>query len=95
MFTFFCFARGPGFNPHPRHFFLSLFSRFSLIPSQSASLYIFASFEVNLIAENNFPHVVVFLFQKSSTVQYILTPSIFDSIDMPFIVFHKLTRWHD
>ena len=34
-------------------FFLSFFSRFSLIPSQSASLYIIASFEVYLIAENN------------------------------------------
>ena len=46
-----------------------IFSRFSLIPSQSASLYIIASFEVYLIAENNYPHIglLVFLFQKSST----------------------------
>ena len=34
------------------NFFSFLFSRFSLIPSQSASLYIIASFEVYLIAEN-------------------------------------------
>ena len=34
------------------NFFLSFFSPFSLIPSQSASLYIIASFEVYLIAEN-------------------------------------------
>ena len=34
-------------------FFFPFFSRFSLIPSQSASLYIIASFEVYLIAENN------------------------------------------
>ena len=54
------------------------FFRFSLIPSQSACLYIIASFEVHLIAENNYPHVLVVLFLKSSTVQYILTPSIFD-----------------
>ena len=40
--------------------------------------YIIASFEVYLIAETNLPHVLVVLFQKSSTVQYILTPSIFD-----------------
>ena len=51
---------------------------FSLIPSQSASLYIIASFEVYLIAENNYPHVLVVFFEKSSAVQYILTPSIFD-----------------
>ena len=31
-----------------------------------------------LIAENNYPHVLVVLFQKSATFQYILTPSIFD-----------------
>ena len=60
------------------NFFSFFFSRFSLIPSQSASLYIIESFEVYLIAENNYPHVLVVLFQKSSTVQYILTPSIFD-----------------
>ena len=71
-------ARGPGFNPHWHQFFFFLFSPFSLIPSQSASLYIIASFEVYLIAENNYPHVLVVLFQKSSTVEYILTPSIFD-----------------
>ena len=40
-------------------------------------LNIIASFEVYLIAENNYPHVLVVLFQKSSTVQYILMPSIF------------------
>ena len=40
--------------------------------------YIIASFEVYLIAETNLPHVLVVLFQKSSTVQYILTPTIFD-----------------
>ena len=39
---------------------------------------IIASFEVYLIAETNLPHVLVVLFQKSSTVQYILTPTIFD-----------------
>ena len=48
-------------------------------------VYIFASFEVYLIAENNFPHVLVVLFQKTSTVQYILTPTIFDSMDMPLL----------
>ena len=69
------FARGPGFNSQrSQFFFLSFFSRFSLIPSQSASLYIIASFEVYLIAENIKPHVLVVLFQ----IQYILTPSIFD-----------------
>ena len=64
--------------------FLFFFSHFSLIPSQSASLYIIASFEVYLIAENNFPHIglLVVLFQKSSTVQYILMPSI---SDMPLL----------
>ena len=41
-------------------------------------VYIIASFEVYLIDENNYPRVLVVLFQKSSTVQYILTPSIFD-----------------
>ena len=41
-------------------------------------VYIIASFEVYLKDENNYPHVLVVLFQKSSTVQYILTPSIFD-----------------
>ena len=45
----------------------------------------FAGFEVYLIAENNFPHVLVVLFQKTSTVQYILTPSIFDIMDMPLL----------
>ena len=66
------------------NFFFFLFSRFSLIPSQSASLYIITSFEVYLIAENNYPHIglLVVLFQKSSTVQYILMPSI---SDMPFL----------
>ena len=62
-----CFARGPGFNPQRRHFFSFFFSRFFLIPSQSASLYIIASFEVYLIDENNYPHVLVVLFQKSYT----------------------------
>ena len=52
-----CFAKGPGFNPQRRQFFFFLFSRFSLILSQSASLYIIASFEVYLIAENNNPHI--------------------------------------
>ena len=46
--------------------------------------YIIASFEVYLIAETNLPHVFVVLFQKSSTVQYILTPAL--------IVLHKLTK---
>ena len=79
-----CFARGPGFNPQRRRFFFFPFSRFSLIPSQSASLYIIAIFEVYLIAENNYPHIglLVVLFQKSSTVQYILMPSI---SDMPLL----------
>ena len=65
-------------------FFSFFFSRFSLIPSQSASLYIIASFEVYLIAENNYPHIgqLVVLFQKSSAVQYILMPSI---SDMPLL----------
>ena len=78
-----CFARGPGFNPQRRQFF-SFFSRFTLIASQSASLYIIASFEVYLIAENIYPHIglLVVLFQKSSTVQYILMPSI---SDMPLL----------
>ena len=69
-----CFASGPGFNPQRRHFFFP-FSCYSLIPFQSTSLYIIASFEVYLIAENNYPPVLVVLF---STAQYILTPSIFD-----------------
>ena len=65
-------------------FFSFFFSRFSLIPSQSASLYIIASFEVYLIAQNNYPHIglLVALFQKSSTVQFILMPSI---SDMPLL----------
>ena len=54
------------------------FYSFLLNTSQRASLYIIASFEVYLIAENNYPHVLVVLFQKSSTVQYILTHSKFD-----------------
>ena len=68
------------FKPQQCQFFF-----FFLIPSQSASLYIIASFEVYLIAENNYPHiglVLVVLFQKSSTVQYILMPSI---SDMPLL----------
>ena len=60
------------------NFIFFLFSRFSLVPSESASLYVITSFEVYLIAENNYPHVLVVLFQKSSTVQYILTTIIFD-----------------
>ena len=48
-------------------FFSFFFSRFFLIPSQSASLYIIANFEVYLIDENNYPHVLVVLFQKSYT----------------------------
>ena len=66
------------------NFFSFFFSRFSLIPSQSASLYSITSSEVYLIAENNYPHIglLVVLFQKSSTVQYILMPSI---SDMPFL----------
>ena len=67
-----------GSNLRDVNFFFFLFSCFSFIPSQSASVYIIASFEVYLIAENNYPHVLVVLFQKSSTVQYILMPSIFD-----------------
>ena len=58
-------------------FFLSFFS-FLFNTFSSSSLYIIASFEVYLIAENKYPHVLVVLFLKSSTVQYILTPSIFD-----------------
>ena len=79
-----CFARGPGFNPQRRHFFFFLFSRFSLITSQSACLYIIVSFEVLLIAENNYPHIglLVVLFQLSSADQYILMPSI---SDMPLL----------
>ena len=69
-------------------FFLPFFSRFSLIPSQSASLYIIASFEVYLIAENNWPHVLVVLFQK--TVQYILTPIIFDMPPLYSIISLKM-----
>ena len=49
------------------NFFSFFFSRFFLIPSQSASLYIIASFEVYLIDENNYLHVLVVLFQKSYT----------------------------
>ena len=43
-----------------------------------------ASFQFCLIAENNYPHIglPVVLFQKSSTVQYILMPSI---SDMPLL----------
>ena len=82
QWLFLIFARGPGFNPQGRHFFSFFFSLFSLIPSQSASLYIIASCEVYQIVENNYPHVLVVLFQKSFTVQYILTPSI---LDMPFL----------
>ena len=55
------------------NFFSFFFSKFFLKPSQSASLYIIASFEVYLIDENNYPHVLVVLFQN-----HILTPSIFD-----------------
>ena len=67
------FCKGSWVQSSPTSFFfLSLFSRFSLIPSKSASLYIFASFEVYLIAENNFPHVLLVLFQKTSTVQLYL-----------------------
>ena len=64
--------------------FFFLFSRFSLIPYQSISLYIIASFEVYLIAENNYPNIgqLVVMFEKSSTVQYILMPSI---SDMPLL----------
>ena len=72
------FSKGSWVQSSATSSFFFLFSRFSLIPSQSASLYIIASFEVYLIDENNHPHVLVVLFQKSSTVQYILTPSIFD-----------------
>ena len=45
---------------------------------------LFASFEVYLIAENNYPHIglLVVLFQKSSTVQFIFMPSI---SDMPLL----------
>ena len=47
-----------------------------------------------VIAETNLPHVLVVLFQKYSTAQYILTPSIFDmpslysisSLKMQFLV---------
>ena len=69
------------------NFFSFFFSRFFLIPSQSASLYIIASFEVYLIDENNYPHVLVVLFQKSYTYA--------KHIWHAFIVFHKLTIKHD
>ena len=35
-----------------------------------------------MIAENNYPHTLVVLFQKSSKVQYIFTPNI---LDMPLL----------
>ena len=77
------FCKGSWVQSSGTSFFFSFFfSLFSLIPSQSASLYIIASCEVYQIVENNYPHVLVVLFQKSSTVQYILTPSI---LDMPFL----------
>ena len=45
---------GPGFNPQRRQlFFFPFFFSFLFNNSQSASLYIIASFEVYLIAENN------------------------------------------
>ena len=59
---------GPGFNPQRHQFlFFLFFSCFVLIPSQSASLYIIASLEVYLIDENNYPHLLFVLFQKSYT----------------------------
>ena len=74
------FCKGSWVQSSATSIFFFLFSCFSLIPSQSASLYIIASFEVYLIAENNYPHIglLVVLFQKSSTVEYIhvLMPSI-------------------
>ena len=76
IFPLFC--KGSWVQSSATSIFFFHFSRFSLIPSQSASLYIIASFQVYLIAENNFPHkgLLVVLFQKFSTVQYILMPSI-------------------
>ena len=72
------FCKGSWVQSSATSIFFFFFSCFSLIPSQSASLYIIASFEVYLIAENNYPRIglLVVLFQKSSTVEYILMPSI-------------------
>ena len=64
-------------------FFLSFFSRFFLIPSQRASLYIIASFEVYLIDENNYPHVLVVLFQKSYTCAKHIDMPLLYSISSP------------
>ena len=59
------------------NFVFFFFPRISLIPSQSASIFLQA-LRFYLIAENNYPHVLVVLFQKSSTARHILVPSIFD-----------------
>ena len=49
-------------------------------------VYIFLqALRVYLITEHNFPHVLIVLFQKTPTVQHILTPSIFDIMDMPLL----------
>ena len=65
------------------NFFLSIFSCFFLIPSQSASLYIIASFEVYLIDENNYPHVLVVLFQISYTYAKHILHAFNNSISSP------------
>ena len=72
LFPFPYFARGHRFNPQGRNFFFFLF--FSFLFNTFSKCYVIASFETYLIAENNYPHVLVVLFQKV----YILTPSIFD-----------------
>ena len=64
---------GPGFNPQRRQFFFFLFFSFLFIPSQSASLYIIASFEVYLIVKTIIHMYWLFCFRN-----HILTPSIFD-----------------
>ena len=64
-------------------FFSFFFSRFFLIPSQRASLYIIASFEVYLIDENNYPHVLVVLFQKSYTCAKHIDMPLLYSISSP------------
>ena len=65
------------------NFFSFFFSRFFLIPSQRASLYIIASFEVYLIDENNYPHVLVVLFQKSYTYAKHIDMPLLYSISSP------------
>ena len=59
--------------------FFSFFFPDSLLYFLKVLVYILLqALRFSLIAENNYSHVLVVLFQKSSTTQYILLPSIFD-----------------